>query len=81
MSGGQVRRAGRAGWGAGRSGGQARPLWRLLWDFLGRSKNLGMALPGVEYAPMSLESILKLSRAPPQPHIPKSKKIKNQGFL
>ena len=36
------------------------------------SKILGMASPGVEYVPTSLETIFKLSRGPQLPYIKKS---------
>ena len=45
------------------------------------SKILGMALPGVEYIPMSLETIFKLSRAPQRPYIEKSGKVNSLYIL
>ena len=40
------------------------------------SKILGMALPGVENIPTSLEIIFKLSRGPQRPYIKKSEKYR-----
>ena len=41
------------------------------------SKILGMASPGVEYVPTSLETIFKLSRGPQRPYIEKSENFEN----
>ena len=42
------------------------------------SKILGMASPGVEYVPTSLETIFKLSRGPQRPYIKKSENLEIQ---
>ena len=42
------------------------------------SKFLGMASPGVEYVPTSLETIFKLSRGPQRPYTKKSGNFENE---
>ena len=41
------------------------------------SKILGMASPGVEYVPTSLETIFKLFTGPQRPYIKKSENLEN----
>ena len=56
-----------------------RPLWDPSREAqnIDFSKILGMASPGVECVPTSLETIFKLSRGPQRPNIEKSENFEN----